>query len=84
MRDRQEAFGQVWADVMGFAMRLAGHEGVELITHWEDPAPLTERELLENLVLKKQLGLPTGELLKEAGYGEEDTKGMLKQSEINS
>ncbi|MGB4988157.1 MAG: phage portal protein, partial [Pyrinomonadaceae bacterium] len=60
VRDRQESFGQVWADVMAFALQIDGHPPTQLITEWEDPSPISERERLENLLLKKQLGLPAG------------------------
>lgn len=76
VRDRQESFGQVWADAMSFALRIEGRDHVSLITEWEDPAPMSERERLENLLLKKQLGLSTEESLIEAGYGAEDVKAM--------
>jgi hypothetical protein len=63
---------------MSFALRLAGHDGVELITHWEDPSPTTEKEILENLLLKKQLGISTDQALKEAGYGDVDIRRMSR------
>jgi hypothetical protein len=78
VRDRQTSFGQVWAELMSFALRLAGHPAVELITHWEDPAPTTESDILQNLLLKKQLGISTEQALREAGYGEIDVKRMMK------
>ncbi len=57
VRDRQTAFGQVWADVMQFALRIEGRGDVILSTRWEDAARLSEKEELENLLLKKELGL---------------------------
>jgi hypothetical protein len=76
VRDRQESFGQVWADVMQFALRIEGRSGVRLITQWEDAAPLGEREILENILLKTQLGLSREQALVEAGYGVADVKAM--------
>src|SRR4029079_13241810 len=77
VRDRQESFGQIWADVMEFAVRCEGSgPDNRIITMWEDPAPLTEREFLENLLLKKQLGVPAGQSLTEAGYGGDDVDRM--------
>ncbi len=77
VRDRQESFGQVWADVMAFALMIEGRgHDVSLITEWEDPAPVGERELLDNIILKKQIGLPVEQALLEAGYGEADVKKM--------
>ena len=77
VRDRQEQFGTVWADAMAFALKIAGHDGVSLITHWEDPSPTSEREMLENLRLKKELGNSTEQALREAGYGDADATRMI-------
>ena len=54
VRDRQDAFGQVWADAVSFALTIDGRDGdIRLITEWEDPAPMGEREFLENILLRK-------------------------------
>jgi hypothetical protein len=83
VRDRQGSFGQVWADVMEFALTIEGRPtGTRLITEWEDPAPMSEREVLENILLKKQIGLPVEQALVEAGYGVSDVKGMVKESGV--
>lgn len=79
VRDRQESFGQIWADAMQFALTIEGKgHGVRLITDWEDPAPMSDKEFLENILLKKQIGLPVEQALIEAGYGEADVKTMAK------
>ncbi len=72
VRDRQQNFGQVWADAMSFAVRIAGLAETRLVTLWEDPAPVSEREILENLLLKRRIGLPAEKALLEAGYGNAD------------
>jgi len=78
VRDRQEAFGQVWSDVIAFALLVEGvADEARLLTRWEDPAPISEREVLENIILKRQIGLPDQYALSEAGYGEADIKTML-------
>ncbi len=83
VRDRHEAFGQVWADAMAFALQIEGlGRNIRLITEWEDPAPMAEREFLENILLKKQIGLPVEQALLEAGYGAADVKAMVKGSGI--
>jgi hypothetical protein len=68
VRDRQTSFGQVWADVMQFALRIEGKPNVLLKTRWEDAGRLSEKEMLENLLLKVQLGLSPEKALIEAGY----------------
>jgi hypothetical protein len=76
VRDRQESFGQVWADVMAFAVRLSGGGEVSLLTEWEDAASRSERELLENILLKRQIGISAEQALIEAGYGADDARRM--------
>lgn len=61
LRDRQEQFGTVWEDVMTFALRIAGHANAAVTTEWEPASPLTEREMLENLKLRRELGLDAEE-----------------------
>ena len=70
VRDRQEQFGAVWADAMSFALKVAGHRDVSLITNWEDASPVSEREMLENLRLKKELGISVEQALSEVGWDE--------------
>lgn len=78
VRDRQETFGQVWEDVMAFALTIenAGKD-IRLFTQWQNPAPLSEKEQLDNLIVKKELGVSDEQLLIEAGYGETDALKML-------
>lgn len=82
IRDRQESFGAVWEDVMAFALRIEKKGEVNrLFTEWEDPAPLSEREELENLILKKDIGVTDETLLMEAGYGEKEIAKMIAEKE---
>lgn len=67
VRDRQSAFGQVWSDLMEFALMIEGSSSCVLHTQWEDPAPTSERERLENILLKKQIGDRYDPALAEAG-----------------
>ncbi|MBC7901489.1 MAG: phage portal protein [Saprospiraceae bacterium] len=79
VRDRQESFGQTWADLMAFALRVEGHgNDIRLITAWEDAARISEREVLENIILKKEIGISAEQALAEAGYGDVDVAKMLK------
>lgn len=79
VRDRQESFGQTWADLMAFALKIEGHgDDIRLITAWEDPDRMSEREFLENIILKQQIGITPEQALTEAGYGNTDMTQMLK------
>lgn len=82
VRDRQASFGQTWADVMAFALRLEGAEReARLITDWEDAAKMSVRETLENIILKKEIGISRERALIEAGYGADEIANVIKQGE---
>jgi hypothetical protein len=84
VRDRQESFGQVWEDVMAFALMLEGKTDARLFADWEDPAPLSEKEKLENIAVKKELGLSDAQALIEAGYGEVDVERILGEKQASA
>ena len=77
VRARQEAFGQTWAGVMSLALRIAGRGDTRVITHWENPAAYSEREILENIRLKQEIGISATQALLEAGYAEADIRSMI-------
>lgn len=79
VRDRQESFGQVWEDVMAFALLLEGKKDVRLFADWEDPSPISETEKLSNIVIKQEIGISDEQALIEAGYGESDVARMQKE-----
>jgi hypothetical protein len=83
VRDRQESFGQVWEDVMAFALLIEGKDA-RLFADWEDPAPLSEKEKLENIALKKELGISEAQALVEAGYGETDVTRILGEKQASA
>jgi Phage portal protein, SPP1 Gp6-like len=67
---KQSTFGQIWADVLAFALQIESKKTeVRLFTNWVDAGELSEKEMLENLLLKKELGIDDETLFTEAGYG---------------
>ena len=77
-RVRKLSFGQTWADVMEFALLIqSGTGNARLHTKWEDPSPMSDREVLENIMLRRSIGISAEQALSEAGYGENDIKRML-------
>ncbi|MBK6589896.1 MAG: phage portal protein [Acidobacteria bacterium] len=82
IRDRMESYGSVWENLMSFALMIENKgKGVRLFTEWQDPAPLSEKEQLDNIVVKKDLGITERQALIEAGYGEEDVDEMLLEKQ---
>lgn len=82
VRDRQGAFGAVWEDLMEFALMVENKGQVRLFTGWEEPEKLSEKESLENLQIKKDLGVSDEQLWMEAGYGEADIAAMKAAKEM--
>lgn len=67
---RQECFGEVWADMMSLCLKIEiGSNDADLVTIWEDPAPRSEREYLENVLLKREIGISAEQAMAEIGYG---------------
>jgi hypothetical protein len=69
-------FGVVWANAMKFALTIEGRPLSEdnLTTQWDAPEQKSDKEILENLLLKQELGVPDDVLFEEYGYTKEDIK----------
>lgn len=82
VRDRMQSFGATWEDLMAFALMIENKgKDIRLFTEWQDPAPLSEKEQLENIVVKKDLGITERQALIEAGYGEDTIDEMMKEKD---
>ena len=84
VRDRQIAWGNVWEDVMQFALSMSGVSASGLTCSWLDPAPRNERALVETLLLKKQLGVSDNQLLREAGYTEQQIETFAAERAVQT
>jgi len=82
VENRQGSFGQVWEDVISLALRMSDANtfdvasDVRLFAQWVDAAPASQKERLEGLLLKQDLGVDEEQLLIEAGYGLKDIQAM--------
>lgn len=81
VKDRQLSWGNVWEDALRFALYVTGVKLDGLTCNWMDPAPRNERELVETLLLKKQLGVSDNQLLREVGYTEEQITTFAQERE---
>jgi len=82
VRDRQIAWGNVWEDALALALTMSGMPSAGGLTcNWLDPAPRNERALVETLVLKQQLGVSAAQLLREAGYTDEQIATFAQERE---
>lgn len=84
VRDRQIAFGNAWESAMQFALRIAGGpEDVQLSATWNDPAPRSDRDHIEQLVRKHvELGVPRAQVWREAGYTDDQIERMETELEV--
>jgi len=85
VREKQVSFGNVWEDLMYMALRLQttfgtpvarGPEPVTLSAIWADPETRNEREHLEALKLKGELGITRKQIFRELGYSQEQISQM--------
>lgn len=78
---RQIAFGNVWEDVLGFALLVEhGQSDVMLQAQWADVAPKDELAMMQVLTAKAQLvGVSTQQILREAGYSDGDINDMAEE-----
>jgi len=86
VRARQVLFGNAWEDCMAVAWRLAGAFGTEqpegeglLQTQWASAETRDEKEHLESLKLKSDLGVPAETLWEEMGYDAGQIAAMRAQ-----
>lgn len=78
LQDRQTAFGTVWARIVRFGLRLQGETVDDVEVSWLDTAPLSAKEQLEVLLMKRVLGVPDEQLFQEAGYTEQQAADWAK------
>ncbi len=85
VQHKQIRFGNVWEDVIGFALRIAGKgNGVRLSALWRDPTPRNELDAANVAVLKSQVGVSERQLLREFGYSEDQIERMEQERETGS
>lgn len=75
---KQTAWGNVWENVLAFALEVEGQSAAQFSAQWEPAATYSETEELNNLLVKKQLGASDEVLLAEAGYGEKEIAAMME------
>lgn len=71
IRDRKVSFGNSWEDAMLFALSLAGVEVEALSAVWVDTTSVSDKEKLDGLVIKKDLGVPERTIWSEMGYDDD-------------
>jgi hypothetical protein len=77
--DRMESFGNVWQQVVLFALAIAGTAATadEVETDWRDPAPKSQKEQAETAAIKQGIGVPLPVLLAELDYTDKEVEDMI-------
>lgn len=70
VEDTQTDFGDVWEDVMAYALRIAGRgQGAQLTATWRPAVSRGEKDEAERVgILRRQVGLPLAECLRLLNY----------------
>lgn len=86
LESRQVSFGNVWEDVIRFAlkMRKQAVDEVRLSTTWKNAAPRSESDQAQTGVLKQQIGVSKQQLLREMGYSEDEIATMVQEARDNA
>lgn len=87
VKNRQVVFGNAWEDAMMMARRLHnafGPGGLDeealVTTVWADPETRNEKEHLEGLKTKRELGVPRETIWAEMGYDADAIERMKEQA----
>lgn len=79
IKDRHTSWGNVWEDILSFALQITGKSGVRLSCLWEDATPRNDKESVETLVIKKDIGVSNRQLQREAGYTDLEIEKMEEE-----
>lgn len=81
--DRQIAFGDTWADLMAFAVRILrgrASDGLELDTNWKDTKPRNQIEEWQIVRQKLDAGVSNDQVLREQGYEQDQIKQFREEN----
>lgn len=83
IEDMQQAFGNVWEDVLKFALLVEGVKGnVQLRAEWFEASPVSKLERYTAFKMKRDaLSLPAEQLQREDGYTDQEIEEFTKLRE---
>lgn len=82
--DRQDRYDPDWEDAYELALRMMDITGVAVDVRWVPVTAVNDLNGLNVLKAKAELGVPSEELLNEAGYPDEMVKKWLESQETQS
>lgn len=86
IEDCQTVWGNVWEDVMSFAMEIDGKldDSLELTAMWSNAQPRSDAELADTAVKKRAIGFSRSYLIREFGVPEDEIDMMLEESDAEA
>jgi hypothetical protein len=70
--DRTKSFGVVWAQIMDFIMERITQKQPRLKTQWKSAEARSDQDFWSQAVVKREMGVSPTQILKEAGYSDEE------------
>jgi hypothetical protein len=86
VKDRIAAAEDVWENIMEFALTLDGQsvpDDLDLDPTWATETSRSDSELMDVLLKKKAMGVSQTQLLKEAGYDDDQIAAILEETAAN-
>lgn len=86
VKDRISAAEDVWENVMTFALKLDATtipDGLDLNPKWAVETSRSDSEIMDVLLKKKALGVSLTQLLKEAGYDDDEIAAIIEEQAAN-
>jgi hypothetical protein len=86
VEDRMLHFGDVWCNVMLFALQMQNLAGKTdaLGVKWANPAPKSSLEDAQTLQIKQTIGVSTNQCLEEMGYTETEIEEMQADNDAET
>lgn len=70
----QTWFGDTWREMLEYALHVAGFKDAKVSLVWQPVQLVTDKESIEGLAAKVDLGVPRERVLQEAGYLDTDVE----------
>jgi len=80
VRNRQLSYGGEWQDLFTFALRIMGIEDIEVMVLWAPPQTVDDADGWQTIGLKLAAGVPFDQVMREAGYQDDEIKTWPKPS----
>jgi hypothetical protein len=84
VKDRQRSFGSTWNQLIRFVLFLQDGTQTTLRTVWASPETRMDHQLIEQAILKKELGISKAQILRELNYSEAMIEEFRNELELEA